>query len=74
MGKVPESSKWNKWTIFSDDALDSKKNLLSMMKPIIMCIRGSWSIKHEQEKHNVEELPTYSEAQYSIKWLIKEKL
>ena len=28
MGKVPESSKWNKWTIFSDDALDSKKNLL----------------------------------------------
>ena len=45
-----------------------------MMKPIIMCIRGSRSIKHEQEKHNVEELPTYSEAQYSIKWLIKEKL
>ena len=38
-----------------------------MMKPIIMCIRGSRSIKHEQEKHNVEELPTYSEAQYSIK-------
>ena len=50
-------------TIFSDDVLDSKKDLLSMMKLIIMCIRGNRSIKHEREKHNVGELASYSEAQ-----------
>ena len=34
-----------------------------MMKLIIVCVRGSRSIKHEREKHNVRELASYSEAQ-----------
>ena len=37
-----------------------------MMKSIIMCIRGSRLIKHEREKHNVEELASYSEARCGI--------
>ena len=45
-----------------------------MVKSVIMCIRGSWSIKHEREKHNVEELASYSEAQYNVTWLTKKKL
>ena len=45
-----------------------------MMKSIIMCIRGSRSIRYEQEKHNVEELASYSEARCNIIWLIQEKL
>ena len=31
-------------------------------------------VKHEREKHNVKELASYSDAQYSTMWLIKEKL
>ena len=34
----------------------------SMTKSIIMRICGSRQIKHEREKHNVEELASYSEA------------
>ena len=33
---------------------------------MIMFIRGSRSIKLEQEKHNVEELASYSEARCNI--------
>ena len=43
-------------TIFSDDVMDLKKNSFLMMKSIIMYIRGSRSIKHEQEKHNAKEM------------------
>lgn len=39
-----------------------------------MCISGSQLIKLEWEKHNVKELASYSDAQYSTMWLIKEKL
>ena len=46
-----------------------RKITFSMMKSIIMCICGSWSIKHEREKHNVEELASYSEARCNITWL-----
>ena len=31
-------------------------------------------VKQEREKHNVKELASYSDAQYSTMWLIKEKL
>ena len=51
-----------------------RKIHFSMMKSIIMCIRGSWSSKHEREKHKIEELASYSEARCHIMWLIKEKL
>ena len=50
-----------------------RKISFSMMKSIIMCIRGLL-IKHEQEKQNVEELATCSKARCNITWLIKEKL
>ena len=43
-----------------------RKISFSMMKSIIMCIRGSPSIKHVREKHNVKELASYSEAQCYI--------
>ena len=43
-----------------------RKISFSMMKSIIMCIRGSRSIKHEREKHNVEELASYSEGRCNI--------
>ena len=39
-----------------------RKISFSKMKSIIMCIRGSRSIKHKQEKHNVEELASYNEG------------
>ena len=42
-----------------------------MMKSSIMCIRGSLSIKHEREKHNVQVSVSYSEAQCNIMWLIR---
>ena len=51
-----------------------RKISFSMMKSIIMYIRGSWLIKHEQEKHNIEELASYSEARCNITWLIQKKL
>ena len=42
---------------------------------ILYCIRsGSWSFKHEQKKHKIEELLSYSEAWCNMMWLIKEKL
>ena len=43
-----------------------------MMKPIILHIRGSRSIRHEREKQNVDELASYCEARHNITWLIKE--
>ena len=42
-----------------------------MVKSSIMCIRGSQSIKHEREKHNVQESVSYSEARCNIMWLIR---
>ena len=41
---------------------------------LIMCTGGTRLIKHDREKHNVEELESYSEARCNITWLIKEKL
>ena len=46
--------------------MDLKKNLLFDDEIITICIRGSGSIKHEQEKDTVEELASYSEALCSI--------
>ena len=43
-----------------------RKIFFSMMKSIIMCIRGSRSIKREREKHKVEELASYSEGRCNI--------
>ena len=39
-----------------------------------MCVCGSQSIAYEQEKHNVKELASYSEAQCNIMWLMNTKL
>ena len=43
-----------------------------MMKPIILYIRGSRSIRHEREEQNIDELASYGEARHNITWLIKE--
>ena len=48
-----------------------RKMSFSMMKSVFMCICGSRPIKHEQEKQNVEESASDSEArcfeQYNTK-------
>ena len=43
-----------------------RKISFSMMKSIFICIYGSRSIKHEREKHNVDELASYSETGCNI--------
>ena len=55
----------------SEDVMDSKKISFSMIKSVVMFICGSRSIKHEREKHNVEELASYSEVRCNITSLIK---
>ena len=51
-----------------------KKMPFSMIKSIITCVHGNWSIRHDARKHNLEKLASYSEAQCNIMWLIKEML
>ena len=51
-----------------------RKTSFSMSKSIIMRICGCRSIKHEREKHNVEELASYSKARRQHNMINKRKV
>ena len=51
-----------------------RKTSFSMLKSIIVRICGCRSIKHEREKHNVEELASYSKARRQHNMINKRKV